>query len=305
MKKYIIIGGCSYAYKDPGKYLLPLRISENGHELDYDDVEFLMLGASSASNEFITEAIIIAVSSLLENGVLPKDILVINNFTQIGRTSVKLPIEYYEIANDILKFDNFDIREYTYSPIQFTQSLVKVKNQIYSFLISDRNLKGSIKDWYDYQSSIIYTKKTIQEHFESYLSSIVTLQSFVKKNNIKTISFLMNNVFDGWDSDYNHIYNNHKEFNLPSTKGTKHISEISDYTKALWDCIDLDMFVFHTTNENKYGGIDEYLLDKFPDKKYFLDPSIKNFYFGNHPTGKIYYEFAKEYMINQINDWFK
>ena len=54
------------------------------------------------------------------------------------------------------------------------------------------------------------------------------MQSFLKKHNISNISFLMNNVFDGWDNEFRHVYNGHSELSLPNTIGTKHISQISD-----------------------------------------------------------------------------
>ena len=83
MKKYIIISGCSYTYRDP-THLVSL--------LKPFDIRLINIGASSAGNEYISESTIIAVKSLLEVGVLPKDIMVINNFTQIFRPVAKMPI---------------------------------------------------------------------------------------------------------------------------------------------------------------------------------------------------------------------
>jgi hypothetical protein len=294
MKKYIIISGCSYAYKG-SQYLLSL--------LTPFDVELINIGANSASNEYISESTIIAVKSLLDDGVLSKDILVINNFTQIFRPIVKLPYEYYK--KTIPFFDDIDCdrREYRNISYASTQSLLKFKNQIFSFLVSDKNLNGSIKDWYNYQSQIYPVKFIVQQHFEIYLQSIVVMQSFLKKHNICNISFLMNNVFDGWDDEFRHVYNVHSEFNLPKTIGTKHICEISDYTKVLWECIDLESFIFHQTDENRYGGIDEFMLDKYPDRKYLQNSEKINFIFGNHPNEEIYHKFTDEYMLAKLNNW--
>jgi hypothetical protein len=129
------------------------------------------------------------------------------------------------------------------------------------------------------------------------------MQSFLKKHNICNISFLMNNVFDGWDDEFRHVYNGHTELSLPNTKGTKHISQISDYTKVLWDCIDLNSFIFHQTEGNKYGGIDEYMLDRYPNRKYFQNPEKLDLIFGNHPDGQIYHNFTDEYMVDKLKNW--
>jgi hypothetical protein len=146
-------------------------------------------------------------------------------------------------------------------------------------------------------------KRIVEQYFEIYLQSIVVMQSFLKKHNIFNISFLMNNVFDGWDAEFRHVYNGHSELSLPNTIGTKHISQISDYTKVLWDCIDLDSFIFHQTEGNKYGGIDEFMLDKYPDRKYFQNPEKLDFIFGNHPDGQIYHNFTDEYMVDKLKNW--
>jgi hypothetical protein len=294
MKKYIIISGCSYAYRDP-THLVSL--------LKPFDIQLINIGASAAGNEYISESTIIAVKSLLEVGILPKDILVINNFTQIFRPVVKLPYEYHKKAEPLFHNNDCDKREYENISYTSTPALLKFQNQIYSFLISSENLTHEIKDWYSYQSQVYRVKRIVEQYFEIYLQSIVVMQSFLKKHNIFNISFLMNNVFDGWDAEFRHVYNGHSELSLPNTIGTKHISQISDYTKVLWDCIDLDSFIFHQTEGNKYGGIDEFMLDRYPDRKYFQNPEKLDFIFGNHPDGQIYHNFTDEYMVDKLKNW--
>jgi hypothetical protein len=304
MKKYVIITGCSYAYKAESYLTLLLKklFDEKNRLLGDLNVKLINIGASSAGNEYISESTIIAVKTLLEDGVLPKDIFVLNNFTQIFRPVVKLPHEYH-IKVEPLFVDATDVRSYGKIKYASCASLIKLQNQIYCFLAINYNLKHEVRDWYDYQSDIYRVKRIVEQYFEKYLECIVIMQSFLKKHNISNISFLMNNVFDGWEDDLSHVYSKNTKFVLPSTKGTKHISDITDYTKVLWDCIDLDSFVFHQTEENKYGGIDEYMLDKFPDVKYLQDKVTKGFHFGNHPNDTIYENFTDEYMVDKLKKW--
>jgi hypothetical protein len=294
MKRYIILAGCSYTYR---------AINYLSQLLGNTNIEIINIGANSAGNQFISESIMISVNALLKQGVLSKDIYVINNFTQIFRPVVKLPIEYHIKVQPLFADNNSDIRNVGNVTYKSCLSLIQIENQIYSFLVSKDGLTHEVKDWYNYQSDIYRVKRIVEQYFEIYLESIVLMQSFLKKHNIGNISFLMNNVFDGWQDEFTHIYTKNKDFSLPSTKGTKHISELSDYTKVLWDCIDLDSFVFHKTEENKYGGIDEYMLDKFPDAKYLNDKIIKGFYFGNHPNEVIYRNFTNEYMLDKLKIW--
>jgi hypothetical protein len=267
------------------------------------NIQLINIGASSAGNEYISESTIIAVKSLMEVGVLPKDIMVINNFTQIFRPVIKLPYEYHKKAEPLFHNDGCDRRIFRNILYESTPALLKFQNQIYSFLISNENLTYEIKDWYSYQSQVYRVKRIIEQYFEIYLQSIVVMQSFLKKHNISNISFLMNNVFDGWDDEFRHVYTGHTELSLPNTKGTKHISQISDYTKVLWDCIDLDSFIFHQTEGNKYGGMDEFMLDRYPDRKYFQNPEKLDLIFGNHPDGQIYHNFTDEYMVDKLKNW--
>lgn len=295
-KKYILIAGCSYAYK--AHAFVAGMLSKYSYEI-------INIGTSSAGNKFISESVIISLKSLLNSGISNKDIFVFINFTQIGRPVVKLPYEYHSKAENLFLDDSNDIRIYNDGNIKFTscKSLIKFQNQIYSFLVMDDYLSDDIKTWFTYQKKINPFNKIIEEQFETYLESIVITQSFLKKYNISSVSFLMNNVFEGWDDTLKHKYNNHTEMTLPDLRNTKHISDMTDYTKVLWDCIDLDMFVFHQTETNRYGGIDEYMIDKHPNRKYLQNPELKNMIFANHPNDKIYELFSNEYMKDKVNDW--
>lgn len=295
-KKYVIIAGCSYAYRAHG--FLKKKLSKYAYEI-------INVGASSAGNKFISESTIITIKSLLDSGISNKDIFVFINFTQVGRPVVKLPYEYH-LKVEKLFLDNLnDAKIYNNGSIKFQscKSLLKLQNQIYSFLIMDDNLSDDIKTWFDYQKKINPFNKIIEEQFEIYLESIVITQSFLKKYNINSVSFLMNNVFEGWDNTLKHKYNNHTEMILPDLRNTKHISDMTDYTKVLWDCIDLDMFVFHQTETNKYGGIDEYMIDKYPNRNYLQNPKLKDMIFGNHPNHKIYEFFSDDYINDKVKHW--
>lgn len=305
MKKYIIITGCSYAYKAESYLKLLLkRLSNKRNKLLSGDlnIQLINIGASSAGNEYISESTIIAVNTLLEDGVSSNDIFVLNNFTQIFRPVVKLPYEYHKKVEPLFA-EAADIRINGKIHYASTASLLKLQNQIYSFLITNYNLTHEVRDWYNYQLEIYRVKRIVEQYFEKYLESIVIMQTFLKKHKIGNISFLMNNVFDGWTDELSHVYSSNTKFSLPSTKGTKHISDITDYTKVLWDSIDLDSFAFHQTPENKYGGIDEYMLDKFPDKSYLQDKITNGFYFGNHPNDIIYERFTDEYLSDKLKNW--
>jgi hypothetical protein len=295
-KKYVVIAGCSYSYK--AYTFIANMLSKYSYEI-------IHVAASSAGNKFISESVLITLKSLLESGISNKDIFVFINFTQVGRAVVKLPYEYHFKVENLFLDDLNDVKIYNNGNIKFQscKSLLKFQNQIYSFLIMNDGLTNDVKTWFDYQRKINPISKIVEEQFETYLESIVITQSFLKKYNIDSVSFLMNNVFEGWDDKLKHKYNNHTEMILPDLTNTKHISNITDYTKVLWDYIDLDMFVFHSTETNKYGGIDEYMLDKYPDRRYFQNPELEDMIFGNHPSHEIYEYFSNDYIKDRVKYW--
>jgi hypothetical protein len=305
MKIYLIIAGCSYGYRDPTYLITKIKefaLEKKENIINGHSIEIVNLAVNSAGNEYITQSVMISVKSLIDAGVSAKNIIVINNFTQIFRPVVKLPIEYHKKVYPLFA-QSSDIRKFSNIELNCITEFVKLQNEIYSFLITSDNLTHEVKDWFNIQQNTFRIKRIVEQYFEVYLYNIVIMQTFLKTHNVKNISFLMNNVFDGWDDEYSHIYNKNTEFKLPSTNGTKHISEISDYTKALWDCIDLNSFSFHRTKDNMWGGIDEFMLDKFPDVKYMQDKVRNNFYFGNHPNGFIYHQFTELYFLDKLKIW--
>ena len=273
--KHLIIGGCSYYWKDiPYDNFLTNEPSNFNNNYNC-----LYIGRSSASIEYIKESIIHKISELLESGVSPSDIYLLSNLTQIGRKFIKYP-EY--ILNDLS--DEYKQR-------------YRIGNYVASSLI---HLEKNVINWETDQISNINNSRLPIQNFEIYLESIVILQSFLKKHNIAHTLFMMNNVFEGWSVDFKHTYSPITGPIIPTLDNTLHIKDMSDYCKYLWNTIDLDNFVFHKTTGNNYGGIDEYALDKFngDPSLYLANPLERgNIWYGLHPNSIVYTSFSDRYGI--------
>lgn len=294
-KKYIIIAGCSYAHKSLETIHKILGSPNEEH------LEFVNVNTSSASNEFILESILFACNSLLKENVSPKNILVINNFTQIGRLNLVVPSEFEKDIENTLKVTELrKVNDLTY---KFFNTFVQINKRIYHLMIGHYGLTSSLKAWVTQKESYYTKEKRTLSYFEDYLKSIILLQSFLKQNKIEHISFMMSNVFEGWFDDLSHVYTKSTEWKLPSTKNTKHISELSEILSIFWKMIDLSKISFYESEENKYGGIDEYFIDKFKKKSYLEDVDSRGYFFGNHPVDEVYEEFTKELMKDKILKW--
>ena len=274
--KHLIIGGCSYHWKhDPTgfpNHILP--IFNNGYGIHW-------VAKSSSSIEYIKESIIHKIGELLELGIVSSDIYVLSNITQIGRKFIKYPD--YLLADLSNEYKN----EY------------KVGNYVTSTL---NQVEAGVAAWERTQISNIDNSRLPIQNFEIYLENIIILQTFLKTHNISHTLFMMNNVFEGWDSDFKHTYSRREGPIIYDLTNRLHIKDMSKYCKHLWDIIDLDNFVFHKTTGNNYGGIDEYALDKFKgDLSVYNEDPLKssNFWYGCHPTPVVYHSFSDTYGISE------
>lgn len=278
-KKYLIIAGCSYYWK----YNKELY-GNNIPECFLRDYKIIEIGLSSASIEYIKESIIHKVGELLNKGVDSSKIYVLSNLTNVGRYFVKYPEYMISELSDNYKKSN-KVGKY------LTSSLITT--------IGDKT--KNIKDWEKKQVSNIEKSRLPIQNFEIYLESIVILQSFLNQKNIEHTFFLMNNIFEGWYENFNHIYSNLIGPVVPDLSKTLHIKDMSEYCGYLWDLVDLNKFVFHKTIGNNYGGIDEYAIEKFKGDGtlYYENPKEKNnWWYGMHPLTPVYSSFSDEYKIS-------
>jgi len=278
-QKYLIIAGCSYYWRyDKELY------RNNIPECFLRDYKIVEIGLSSASIEYIKESIIHKIGELLDSGVDCSKIYVLSNLTNVGRYFIKYPefmlselSEKYKKSNTIGKY--------------LTSSLITT--------IEDKS--KLVKEWEKKQISNIENYRLPIQNFEIYLENIVILQSFLNKKNIAYKFFLINNVFEGWSENFNHIYSNLIGPVIPNLSETLHIKDMSEYCGYLWDLIDLNKFVFHKTPGNNYGGIDEYAIDKFKGNGslYYENPKeVNNWWYGMHPLTPVYTAFSDEYRIS-------
>lgn len=295
IERYIVNGGCSYVHKSIDSIRKIL-----GHSIT--NIEVIDIDCPASSNRYISESIITAVNVLLEKGIDSEKIIVINNFTQIGRENPIVPEKIQnEIKNNFLITQNRVNYGVNY---KFYNSFVELNKRMYCLMIGDEGLSEYGKEWYKKQEFYIEESRNITSVFENYLLDIVNLQRFLKNKKINHVSFLMNNVIDGWDKNFSHLYTKSTKWELPSTKNTIHISEFSEYCKILWESIDFESLLFYKTENNKYGGIDEYFIDKIKDVDYLENtPQNKGEFYSNHPKSKVYELFTNEVLEPKLKKW--
>jgi len=236
--KYIIGSGCSFS---------------DCHEPWLDSFNIknkINLSRGGCGNKHIQDSIIKQVYHLLEQGVSVDEILVGVQFTGLARLDF-IASEETPTPNNSLKDFNF------YSDINRKSAWIHSGGSN-SFV---RNLE--IKTFQD-KYFLNYYKyfMTHAENWYNFLIHIITLQSFLKSNNIKYFFHTGWNLVDHWTPKFNHPIGSFQS-NLVKFKQF-------DY---LWNQIDHDRFIFYESNYrnhspnlsedySKYGGMWQYLMER-------------------------------------------
>tara|TARA_B100001113_G_C21000876_1_gene574861 strand:+ start:150 stop:953 length:804 start_codon:yes stop_codon:yes gene_type:complete len=232
--KHIIGSGCSFS---------------DSHEpwLDSFNIETKWnLSRGGCGNKHIQDSVIKQVYYLLERDVSVDDILVGVQFTGIARLDFIASKETPTLNNSLKDF-NF------YSDINGKSAWIHSGGSN-SFV---RNLEAkTFQDRY----FLNYYKyfMTNMENWYNFLIHIITLQSFLKSNNIKYFFHTGWNLIDNWITPNGGFQSNFVKFHQ------------FDY---LWNQIDHDKFIFyesyyrnhsrHGSNSNsKYGGMWQYLVER-------------------------------------------
>lgn len=321
--KYIINTGCSY-----GVMFMSFKEFTKGNDKNFKIID---LHCDSTGADYAKRSVIYTVSKLIENGVSPKDIFVITEWSQPNRLHIELPQEF---CDEILKgedwtlektfiLDNTFNRTENQHPIQFVgkyKSLTTVfGNRVYA------NIEHSDLESFEDTNLHFYIKKFIKnspinnkpiDRLENYITNILDLQSFLKSFEINYSFFLMNNTFEGYYDNFSNFSYTESTRNivqqeniiLPNLSNYTHIKYFSDYLNKTWNLIDLSNFHFYQTDNFKFGGIDEYAMEKFGHESYFAGanpwdiPEDGSFVtsFGAHPHESVYVNFFIDYIYDKI-----
>ena len=318
--KYIVNTGCSYG--------VMFRSFKSFVESDNNNFRIIDLHCDSHGAEYQKRSVVFAVSKLLDTGVLPSDIFVITEWSQPNRLFTELP---QELSKNILskknEFEPSFYIDHTFNHVDNSEPFV-LKYKSLCTIFGDRAyinpdvddtsyLEEDMLDLYikQYKENSVLNNKPI-DRFENYLQNIVSLQDFLKSRNIDYVFFLMNNTLSGYDDNFSHEYFTNEfeniikqdNISLPKLTFLNQIKDFSTYLQTLWNLLDLNKFVFYTTENIQFGGIDEYAMEKFGHISYYSamnewDKTDKTniAYFGSHPHDSIYIDFFKEYIYKKVH----
>jgi len=255
--KYAIGSGCSF-----GRHSWVKSMSENLSN------EYIMLSSPGAGNTQIIFRLISKINELIQLGIEPESILVVNMLTDYNRADILINkediIEYSQIVESsydhggpdrvIFVDDNGYIEERNNR-----EELNKIPYPNRAFLktggIGDDtgrdNYLKFIREWY----KKYYSKESM---FVNTLKEILILQGFCKERNIDCFFTVWQNIFhhrigeEVRPCELDKIY--FKSYDKPLMK------DVYPMSKIYWDIIDLDKFIFYENSEIEMGGNAEFSI---------------------------------------------
>ena len=255
--KYAIGSGCSF-----GRHSWVKSMSENLSN------EYIMLSSPGAGNTQIIFRLISKINELIQLGIEPESILVVNMLTDYNRADILINkediIEYSQIVESsydhggpdrvIFVDDNGYIEERNNR-----EELNKIPYPNRAFLktggIGDDtgrdNYLKFIREWY----KKYYSKESM---FVNTLKEILILQGFCKERNIDCFFTVWQNIFhhrigeEVKPCELDKIY--FKSYDKPLMK------DVYPMSKIYWDIIDLDKFIFYENSEIEMGGNAEFSI---------------------------------------------
>ena len=202
------------------------------------------------------------------------------DITQVGRLNRKIP---KEVESNV-------------------DSFISIGDDYYCFFIENiKYLKTEPNfplDWWESEFKNHHSK-TFENHIQDYLNRIKEIQDELV--GIEYTMYLMNNTFEGYFYEgglLRHRYSDNTKYKVPNLKGTIHVKQLFPYE---WNQIDLSKFKFYKTDENSFGGLDEYTIDNF-DFSDFMDTKIHSNNLnplGMHPNMKVRLSFFENVLMEK------
>ncbi len=302
--KFIVSSGCSYGvmmrslfYKNTYLQDVYTNFGDDilNYEYDKDKIIFIGLGLPSQSSEWISDSIQYTITKLLNKGVSSENIYCFAEWTQYDRVANTTEnfIKLDELSTSNLAHLNSNL---IISEI-FNELDIKFLNDLQGvgiigdcpYINSPSILSSQIENVFGIDGKLmhekhfeIHKKTTNVSLIKRYLSNIISLQNFLKSNDIKYNFCNMQSEFHGWvksgfeyqqkikkETKYHKYYVDNRSnivenLNYDNTKSLGiHITEAYPQIRHLYNLIDFTHYWFYNNDEYRFGGIDEYFLNEY------------------------------------------
>lgn len=276
-RKILITGGCSFSdsWNSPESKYLYRRTWVNYIKEKYNFKKYVHMGNPASGNELIAERIVYALQTLLDKGYLSDDLYVGVMWSGIERkelfVSTQETDKYSELDDSVRREGENTLMMSHYSNVfsntkGMRPGIVNVPN---GYLKS-----GGLPykdDWWktkaqrDYFNLWYDNFYSVEKQFIDTLKSILLVQTFCERHNIKYFMSVWQNIFNARNplDKHNMFYGDlpPKSYGDECVESRLHPKFVDIFNKSsrfLWNAIDFNKFIFYENDKVIYGGLTEY-----------------------------------------------
>ena len=262
--------GCSFYSENLYRQTWPLYIQEK-----YDFKRYVHTGNPASGNELIAERVIYALQTLLDKGHSSNELYLGVMWSGIERKELFISSEetakYSELDDSVRREGENTLLMCSYSNVFSNTKDVKpyVVDVPNGYLKSgglpyqevwwrNKSQRDYFNLWYDNFYSV-------EKQFIDTLKSILLVQTFCERHNIKYFMSVWQNIFNARNplDKHNMFYGDlppksYGDDCVESRLQPKFVDVYSKNSQFLWNAIDFDKFIFYEDDKVIYGGLTEY-----------------------------------------------
>jgi len=263
-KRILVTGGCSFSTSGDNQH--QTWVDYIGQK--YDFRRYLHTGSPASGNELIAERVIYALQTLLDKGHSPNDLYLGVVWSGIERkelfVSVQETDKYSELDDSVKREGENTLimsnRSNVFSNTKGVRpGIVNVPN---GYLKS-----GGLPytdDWWktkpqrDYFNLWYDNFYSVEKQFIDTLKSILLVQTFCERHNIKYFMSVWQNIFSARNSQGDLPPKSYGDDCVESRLKPKFVDIFNKSSRFLWNSIYFNKFIFYENDKVIYGGITEY-----------------------------------------------
>tara|TARA_R100000664_G_scaffold8581_1_gene14104 strand:- start:6924 stop:7877 length:954 start_codon:yes stop_codon:yes gene_type:complete len=276
-RKILITGGCSFSdsWNLPESKYLYRRTWVNYIKEKYNFKKYVHMGNPASGNELIAERIIYALQTLLDKGYLSDDLYVGVMWSGIERkelfVSTQETDKYSELDDSVRREGENTLMMSHYSNVfsntkGMRPGIVNVPNgYLKSGGLPYKDDWWKTKPQRDYFNLWYDNFYSVEKQFIDTLKSILLVQTFCERHNIKYFMSVWQNIFNARNplDKHNMFYGDlppksYGDECVESRLQPKFVDIFNKSSRFLWNAIDFNKFIFYENDKVIYGGLTEY-----------------------------------------------
>lgn len=268
--KILITGGCSFSdscNSSESKYLYR-RSWVNYIKEKYDFKRYVHMGNPASGNELIAERVIYALQTLLDKGHSSNDLYLGVMWSGIERkelfVSAQETDKYSELDDSVRREGENTLIMSNRSNVFSNTKGVRpgIENNPNGYLKSgglpyqevwwrNKSQRDYFNLWYDNFYSV-------EKQFIDTLKSILLVQTFCERHNIKYFMSVWQNIFNARNPQGDLPPKSYGDDCVESRLKPKFVDIFNKSSRFLWNSIDFNKFIFYENDKVIYGGLTEY-----------------------------------------------